>query len=99
MGPFELMDFIGLDVNFAVSASLYQQTHQEPRFRPHLLQETLVRSGCLGRKSGQGFYDYASAPRKRPRCRPSIFLHHLGHGRSGPRINAAGLWLGACSPR
>jgi 3-hydroxybutyryl-CoA dehydrogenase len=60
MGPFELMDFIGLDVNFAVSASLYQQTYQEPRFRPHLLQEMLVRSGCLGRKSGRGFYDYAA---------------------------------------
>lgn len=60
MGPFELMDFIGLDVNYAVSVSLYQQTHQEARFRPHLLQETLVRSGYLGRKRGRGFYDYSS---------------------------------------
>jgi 3-hydroxybutyryl-CoA dehydrogenase len=64
MGPFELMDFIGLDVNFAVSASLYQQTYQEARFRPHPLQETLIRSGCLGRKSGRGFYDYTSDPSK-----------------------------------
>jgi 3-hydroxybutyryl-CoA dehydrogenase len=60
MGPFELMDFVGLDINLAVSTSLYQQTHQEPRFRPHSLQETLVRSGSLGRKNGRGFYRYVN---------------------------------------
>ncbi len=57
-GPFELLDLIGIDVNLAVSLSLYRQTHHEPRFRPHWLQERMVRSGRLGRKTGQGFYDY-----------------------------------------
>src|SRR5207248_857827 len=52
MGPFELMDLVGLDVNLAVSRSVFEQTAHEPRFRPHLLQESLVRAGQLGRKSG-----------------------------------------------
>ena len=62
MGPFELIDLIGADVNFAVSQSVYTQFQQEPRFRPHPLQETLVRAGRLGRKSGVGYYDYGSDP-------------------------------------
>src|SRR5439155_11287499 len=56
MGPFELMDLVGLDVNLAVSRSVFEQTAHEPRFRPHLPQESLVRAGQLGRKSGRGFY-------------------------------------------
>jgi 3-hydroxybutyryl-CoA dehydrogenase len=59
MGPFELMDFIGLDVNFAVTRSVYEQTFHDPRYRPSLTQQRLVESGRLGRKSGRGFYDHA----------------------------------------
>lgn len=59
MGPFELMDFIGLDVNFAVTRSVYEQTFHDPRYRPSLTQQRLVEAGRLGRKSGRGFYDYA----------------------------------------
>lgn len=62
MGPFELMDLIGVDVNLAVSVSLFEQTRFEPRFRPHPFQEAVVRSGRLGRKTGQGFYDYRGDP-------------------------------------
>jgi len=60
MGPFELMDLIGLDVNFAVTQSVYQACFQEARYKPHLIQQRMVESGCLGRKTGKGFYTYAT---------------------------------------
>lgn len=59
MGPFELIDLIGVDVNFAVTKSVYEAFFQEPRFRPHPIQERMVESGQLGRKAGRGFYDYS----------------------------------------
>ncbi|MCS6962543.1 MAG: 3-hydroxyacyl-CoA dehydrogenase NAD-binding domain-containing protein [Thermoflexus sp.] len=58
MGPFELMDLIGLDVNLAVSESLYRAFFEEPRFRPHPLQRQMVQAGRLGRKTGRGWYEY-----------------------------------------
>ena len=58
MGPFELMDLIGLDVNFSVTQSMYDQFFGEPRYRPHPIQKRMVESGMLGKKSGQGFYTY-----------------------------------------
>jgi len=59
MGPFELMDFIGHDVNFAVTRSVFDSMYHDPRYRPSLQQQRLVEAGWLGRKSGRGFYDYA----------------------------------------
>ena len=56
MGPFELMDLIGIDVNFMVTESVYDQYFQEARFRPHLIQRKMVESGLLGKKTGKGFY-------------------------------------------
>ena len=58
MGPFELLDLIGLDVNLAVTQSVYDAYFQDPRYRPHPIQQRMVASGRLGRKSGRGFYEY-----------------------------------------
>ncbi|MCF8474105.1 MAG: 3-hydroxyacyl-CoA dehydrogenase [Emcibacter sp.] len=58
MGPFELMDLIGNDINFSVTKSVYNAYFQEPRYRPSLIQQEQVAAGRFGRKSGQGYYDY-----------------------------------------
>jgi len=58
MGPFKLMDLIGLDVNLAVSKSMYEAFHHAERFTPSPLQEAKVAKGYLGKKTGKGFYNY-----------------------------------------
>lgn len=60
MGPFELMDMIGIDINFSVTESVYKSFFDEPRFRPHRLQREMVDAGRLGKKTGKGFYQYES---------------------------------------
>ena len=59
MGPFELMDLIGVDVNQSVTESVYEGFFHESRFRPSRLQKAKVEAGRLGRKTGRGFYDYS----------------------------------------
>jgi 3-hydroxybutyryl-CoA dehydrogenase len=59
MGPFELMDLVGIDVNFAVSTSVWEQMGRPARLKPNPIQEELYLTGRLGRKTGSGFYSYA----------------------------------------
>jgi len=64
MGPFELMDLVGVDVNLRVARSFFDQSHGEPRWEPHPLQERLVVEGRLGRKAGRGWYEYGDKPHR-----------------------------------
>ena len=82
MGPFELMDMIGLDVNFAVTNSVWNAFFNDPRFTPSLIQQEYVAAGWYGRKNGRGFYDYRPAASKPEASSaaaqpvpPSIVLH------------------------
>src|SRR6185312_9610040 len=67
MGPFELMDLIGHDVNFAVTRAVFDGLFGDRRYTPSITQQRLVEAGMLGRKTGRGFYDYRDgAPRPAP---------------------------------
>lgn len=66
MGPFELIDLIGLDVNLSVARSFYAQGGEPARWKPSPIQEELVSEGRLGRKSGHGFYEYGDESRRPP---------------------------------
>ncbi|TDI77078.1 MAG: 3-hydroxybutyryl-CoA dehydrogenase [Bacteroidetes bacterium] len=68
MGPFELMDFIGNDVNYAVTESVFKAFYYDPRYKPALTQKRFAEAGYLGRKSGKGYYDYSEeAERPKPK--------------------------------
>ncbi|MEP5612505.1 MAG: 3-hydroxyacyl-CoA dehydrogenase NAD-binding domain-containing protein [Cyclobacteriaceae bacterium] len=59
MGPFELMDFIGNDINYTVTETVFQSFFYDPRYKPSFTQKRMSEAGFLGRKSGKGYYDYA----------------------------------------
>lgn len=59
MGPFELMDLIGVDVNFSVTTTVYKEYFYDPKYRPSLLQQRMSEAKLHGRKTGKGFYDYS----------------------------------------
>jgi 3-hydroxybutyryl-CoA dehydrogenase len=67
MGPFELMDLIGIDINTEAMRSMHAQTYGEPRYRPHPIQINKLAAGTLGRKTGRGFYDYSENALDRPK--------------------------------
>ena len=64
MGPCELMDLIGHDTNYQVTASIFEANYFDRRFTPSLIQKSLIDAGFLGRKSGRGFYDYSNSLEK-----------------------------------
>lgn len=64
MGPFELTDLVGVDVNLEVAKSFWEQSFHEPRWQPHPIQSKMVAAGRLGRKAGRGYYDYAGGPHR-----------------------------------
>ncbi len=77
LGPFELIDLVGVDINLNATRAVWNAFGQPPRFKPSALLENMVRQGRLGRKTGAGFYDYpreANAPAGHEPCDPDIFL-------------------------
>ncbi|KFF11557.1 3-hydroxybutyryl-CoA dehydrogenase [Chryseobacterium soli] len=64
MGPFELMDLIGVDVNFSVTTTVYKDYFYDPKYKPSLLQQRMSEAKLHGRKTGKGFYDYAEGAEK-----------------------------------
>jgi 3-hydroxybutyryl-CoA dehydrogenase len=86
MGPFELIDLVGLDVNLAVSNTAWQAYYGESRYRPSHLVEERVAAGRLGRKSGKGFYDYPASEvgdlDRMPTCQSPLEV--TVHGEIGP---------------
>ena len=91
MGPFELMDLVGIDVGYAVAQSFTELSFGEPRWKPSPLQARMVAAGRLGRKTGRGWYDYEDGP-----YRPDDPPAPEGAG----DFDAGGLPLrtGACGP-
>ena len=89
MGPFELMDFIGNDVNYTVTETVFTAFYHDPRYTPSFTQKRFAEAGYLGRKSGKGFYDYAEGvPTPLPENNPAL-LNTVFHRILAMLINEA----------
>ena len=89
MGPFELMDFIGNDVNYAVTVSVFDAMYQDARYRPSLTQRRLVEAGFLGRKTKRGYYDYREGVAAPPPARDQALGRQVFDRVLAMLINAA----------
>jgi 3-hydroxybutyryl-CoA dehydrogenase len=95
MGPFELMDLIGHDVNFSVTQSVFNAYFGDPRFTPSVLQQEMVNAGFLGRKTGRGFYRYgddAAAPQAQaeaPQPKPEYVSYTIEQGSAAHAVGGA----------
>jgi 3-hydroxybutyryl-CoA dehydrogenase len=92
MGPFELMDLVGVDVGFDVARSFHELSFGEPRWRPSPLSARMVAAGRTGRKSGRGFYDYRDGPHRSddPAEPPRAALPRGADGFGSPVVVIAG---------
>ena len=88
MGPFELMDLVGVDVGFEVAKSFHERSFGEPRWRPSTIQARMVAAGRLGRKTGRGYYEYADDGSYRPDD-PEPPANDGGHG-AGTLVSVLG---------
>ena len=82
MGPFELMDLIGIDINFSVTQTVYKDYFYDPKYKPSLLQQRMSEAKLHGRKTGKGFYDYTEnaekpIPQKDEKLYEEIFMRIL----------------------
>jgi 3-hydroxybutyryl-CoA dehydrogenase len=100
MGPFELMDLVGVDVNLEVAKSFWEQGSHEPRWQPHPLQQRMVAAGRLGRKAGRGWYEYGPGPdrpddpvpaARDPAWTPSAEIEDSVHSFALPNLDTATL--------
>ena len=92
MGPFELMDLVGVDTGFEISKSFYEQSFGEPRWRPSMIAARYVAAGLHGRKSGRGYYDYGGdGDRYRPEDPAPLDAGPPGHGEGVVVIAGAGV--------
>jgi len=91
MGPFELMDLVGVDTGLEISKSFYEQSFGEPRWRPSLIAARYVAAGLYGRKSGRGYYDYSEASRHRPEDPAPLDAGPPGHGEGVVVISGGGV--------
>ena len=100
MGPFELMDFIGHDVNYVVTESVWTAMYFDSRYRPSLTQKRLLEAGLLGRKTRRGFYDYADDAVRPEPARDAALGSAIVHRILAMLVNEAAdaVFLGIASP-
>jgi len=77
MGPFQLMDFIGNDVNYTVTETVFKSFYNDPRYKPSFTQKRLSEAGYLGRKSGRGFYNYDDFGSNPKPNKDEVIGHHV----------------------
>ncbi|GEN69764.1 3-hydroxyacyl-CoA dehydrogenase NAD-binding domain-containing protein [Chryseobacterium rhizosphaerae] len=77
MGPFELMDLIGVDVNFSVTTTVYKDYFYDPKYKPSLLQQRMSEAKLHGRKTGKGFYDYTEGAQKPVAQKDEALYEHI----------------------
>ena len=77
MGPFELMDLIGVDVNFSVTKTVYNEYFYDPKYKPSLLQQRMSEAKLHGRKTGKGFYDYAETAAKPEPVKDEVLYEYI----------------------
>jgi 3-hydroxybutyryl-CoA dehydrogenase len=90
MGPFELMDLVGVDVGFEVSKSFWEQSFHEPRWQPHPIQARMVQAGRHGRKTRRGYYDYRHGPHRPEDPKPPAVKANPAGLRDGGTIEGPG---------